>query len=223
MPPIRQQRSGKYSLRDPSVERRRVPRGAGLLPGADGLAALSVSDGPLPTGDRTGNQTGDRPGTRVGEQTGEAAPPTRVSIRVRYAETDQMGVGYHGAYLPWLEVARTSWLREHALPYRELEATGIHLPVVEVQCRYRQPVRYDDDLIVEASAHGYRRSGIGFEYRVLRARDGALVATAATRHAAVGPGGRARRLPEAVRKALTASREGRAGLRHGQPPAGSKA
>ncbi len=118
-----------------------------------------------------------------------------------------MGVGYHGAYLPWLEVARTSWLQKHALPYRELEAAGVHLPVIEVRCRYLRPVHYDDDLIVEATAHRYRRSGIGFEYRVLRARDGVLVATATTRHAAVGPGGRARRLPEAVRNALTAGGE----------------
>ncbi len=116
-----------------------------------------------------------------------------------------MGVGYHGAYLPWLEVARTRWLREHAVSYRELEAGGVHLPVIEVRCRYLRPVRYDDHLIVEATARGYRRSGIAFEYRVLREADGALMATAATRHAAVGPGGRARRLPEAVRNALLGS------------------
>ena len=135
----------------------------------------------------------------------QAASPTRVSIRVRYAETDQMGVGYHGAYLPWLEVARTRWLEEHAVSYRELEAGGVHLPVIEVRCRYLRPVSYDDHLIVEATAHGYRRSGIAFEYRVLREPDGALVATAATRHAAVGPEGRARRLPEAIRNALPES------------------
>lgn len=134
-----------------------------------------------------------------------AASPTRVSIRVRYAETDQMGVGYHGAYLPWLEVARTRWLQEHAVSYRELEAGGVHLPVVEVQCNYRQPVHYDDHLIVEAAAHGYRRSGIAFEYRVVRPADGKLVATAETRHAAVGPDGRPRRLPAPVRDALERS------------------
>ena len=116
-----------------------------------------------------------------------------------------MGVGYHGAYLPWLEVARTRWLQEHALSYRELEAGGIHLPVIEVRCRYRQPVRYDDHLIVEATAHGYRRSGIGFEYRVVRPADGKLIATAETRHAAVGPDGRPRRLPVPVRDALERS------------------
>ena len=133
------------------------------------------------------------------------ASPTRVSIRVRYAETDQMGVGYHGAYLPWLEVARTRWLQEHAVSYRQLEAGGVHLPVIEVRCRYRQPVHYDDHLIVEAAAHRYRRSGIAFEYRVVRPADGTLVAIAETRHAAVGPDGRPRRLPVPVRDALERS------------------
>lgn len=113
-----------------------------------------------------------------------------------------MGVGYHGAYLPWLEVARTRWLHRHALPYRELEAGGIHLPVIEVRCRYLQPVHYDDELVVEVIAQRYRRSGIGFAYRLLRPADSALVATAETRHAAVGSDGRVRRLPEAIRDAL---------------------
>ena len=116
-----------------------------------------------------------------------------------------MGVGYHGAYLPWLEVARTRWLETHAVSYRELEAGGVHLPVIEVRCRYRQPARYDDELVVEATACRYRRSGIGFEYRVLRPADGKLVATAETRHAAVGPDGRPRRLPAPVRDALERS------------------
>lgn len=125
-----------------------------------------------------------------------------------------MGVGYHGAYLPWLELARTTWLREHALPYRELEADGFHLPVIEVTCRYLQPVQYDDELVVEASAHPYRRSGIGFVYRIRRPSDATLIATAETRHATVGRNGRARRLPEAVRQALARS----AGVAGGADP-----
>ncbi|MDE2712507.1 MAG: acyl-CoA thioesterase [Acidobacteria bacterium] len=143
--------------------------------------------------------------TDCADGTAPSAAPTRVSIRVRYAETDQMGVGYHGAYLPWLEVARTRWLHEHAVSYRELEAGGVHLPVIEVRCRYLQPTHYDDELMVEAAAYRYRRSGIGFEYRVVRPADGKLVATAETRHAAVGPDGRPRRLPIALRDALERS------------------
>ncbi len=124
---------------------------------------------------------------------------------MRYAETDAMGVGYHGAYLPWLELARTQWLREHALSYRDLEASGTHLPVVELACRYRAPTRYDDDLVVEAQARPHRRRGIAFSYRVVRPVDGALVATAETRHAAVDGAGRLRALPRLVREALEQS------------------
>lgn len=123
-------------------------------------------------------------------------------MRVRYAETDAMGVAYHGAYLPWLELARTGWLREYALSYRELEASGIHLPVVEVRCRYLVPCRYDDQLEVEAVAGRHRRSGIAFTYRILRVCDDRLIATAATRHAAVGRTGRLRPLPEPILGAL---------------------
>ena len=116
-----------------------------------------------------------------------------------------MGVGYHGAYFPWLEVARTTWLREHALPYRELEAGGLYFPVIEVRCHYLQPVRYDDELIVEVVARQHRRLGVAFVYRILRPADGMLVATAETRHATVGRDGRVRRLPEPVSKALVAA------------------
>ena len=127
---------------------------------------------------------------------------TIARVRVRYAETDAMGVAYHGAYLPWLELARTGWLREHALSYRELEASGIHLPVVELTCRYRAPCRYDDELRVEAVARPHRRSGIAFSYRIVRKRDDRLIATAATRHAAVERSGRIRPLPEPILGAL---------------------
>ncbi len=129
-------------------------------------------------------------------------PGTAVVLRVRYAETDQMGVGYHGAFLPWLEVARTAWLREHALPYRDLEAAGVHLPVVELSCRYRRPVRYDDELRIEAEARPWGRSGIRFRYRVTRPADGTLTATAETRHATIRRDGSVRRLPAAVRHGL---------------------
>ena len=113
-----------------------------------------------------------------------------------------MGVGYHGAFLPWLEVARTAWLRRRAVSYRTIEAGGVHLPVVEVTCRYLRPVRYDEELRIEAVARRHRRAGILFSYRVLRSGDGELVATAETRHAAVGSDRRPRRLPEAVSRAL---------------------
>ena len=70
----------------------------------------------------------------------------RTRVRVRYAETDMMGIVYHGNYLPWFEVGRTTLLKECGLPYRELEAQGYHLPVIELGVKYARPALYDDVL-----------------------------------------------------------------------------
>ena len=74
----------------------------------------------------------------------------RSQIEVRYAETDMMGVVYHGSYVPWLEVARTAMLAAEGIPYRELEADGYFLPVIEVNLRYLRPARYADVVAVHA-------------------------------------------------------------------------
>ena len=73
---------------------------------------------------------------------------SRAEVSVRYAETDMMGVVYHGSYLPWLEIGRTTLLKEHGLPYRQLETEGFFLPVLEVGLRYLKPARYDDTVAV---------------------------------------------------------------------------
>ncbi len=79
--------------------------------------------------------------------------PTRTSrVRVRYAETDRMGVVYYANYLVWFEVGRTEWLRETGWTYREMEQEGIALPVIEAHCEYRQPARYDDDIEIRTRA-----------------------------------------------------------------------
>ena len=69
---------------------------------------------------------------------------SETTVRVRYAETDQMGVVYHSNYIIWLEVGRVELLRQLGFSYQEMEAEGLHLPVVEVKCRYKHPARYDD-------------------------------------------------------------------------------
>jgi len=74
----------------------------------------------------------------------------RSQIEVRYAETDMMGVVYHGSYLPWLEVARTAMLAAEGIPYRELEAAGFFLPVIEVNMRYLKPAKYPDAVMITA-------------------------------------------------------------------------
>ena len=103
-----------------------------------------------------------------------------VTLRVNYSETDQMGVVYHANYLIWLDRARTEWLRERGLTYRELELQGFYLAVSEVKVRYRAPARYDDLVQVRCWVRdvGSRRATFG--YVVTRAGAGELLATAET-------------------------------------------
>ena len=76
----------------------------------------------------------------------------RARVRVRYADTDQMGVTYHANYLVWFEVGRTDWLRESGWTYRDMEDAGVSLPVIEVFCQYHQPARYDDEIEIRTRA-----------------------------------------------------------------------
>jgi acyl-CoA thioester hydrolase len=123
-------------------------------------------------------------------------------LRVRYAETDQMGVVYHANYLVWFEVGRTDLLRAQGWTYRAMEASGVRLPVIEVQCEYRRPARYDDD--VEVRTTGRLLSGVRLEftYEVVLVQDGTTAAVGLTRHAALTPDGRPCRLPDRIREAF---------------------
>jgi acyl-CoA thioester hydrolase len=129
-------------------------------------------------------------------------PSSRSRIRVRYAETDQMGVVYYANYLVWFEVGRTDWLREHGWSYREMEAGGFSLPVIEVQCTYRESARYDDDLEVRTNGSAVSPVRVQFTYEVLRMSDGAVLATGLTVHATLDRNGRPRRLPDRIRALL---------------------
>lgn len=119
-------------------------------------------------------------------------------VRVRYAETDQMGVVYYANYLVWFEVARTDLLRSLGWSYREMEAAGVSLPVIEAHCDYRRPARYDDAL--EIHAHGRLMSPVRMEfvYQVRQQADASVVASGYTRHAAIGTDGRPCRLPSRI-------------------------
>ena len=79
-----------------------------------------------------------------------------VQVRVRYSETDQMGVVYHGSYVPYFEIGRVEWLRNKGVSYKELEESGIALPIVSMHLNYKKPARYDDLLIIKTrlSKHG---------------------------------------------------------------------
>src|SRR6187402_2841716 len=104
-------------------------------------------------------------------------PASHTTIRVRYAETDQMGVVYYANYFVWFEVARTDLLRTLGWTYREMEASGVMLPVIEASCQYKQPARYDDEL--EIRTRGVMRSParLQFSYEVWRVADDVLAAS----------------------------------------------
>jgi acyl-CoA thioester hydrolase len=123
-------------------------------------------------------------------------------LRVRYAETDQMGVAWHGGYFAWFEVGRTDLLRERGLTYRELEARNLRLPVIEAQARYLRPALYDDVLEVKTRLRQVSGVRISFDYAVHREGEGEPLATGSTTHAAVDAQGRPRRLPAELRDRL---------------------
>lgn len=125
--------------------------------------------------------------------------PTTSRVRVRYAETDQMGVVYHANYFVWFEVARTDLLREAGWTYREMEADGYALPVLEAHCEYKQPAKYDDDLEVRTKGALLSPVRVEFTYDVVRPADSATLATGRTVHAALDRTGKPCRLPERVR------------------------
>lgn len=101
--------------------------------------------------------------------------------RVRYADTDQMGIVYHGRYFEWFEAARTELIREKGMAYRAMEESGVSLPVVEVGCRYRRSVAYDEWIGIETRLSEVTRSRLRLEYRVV-GEDGTLRAEGFTEH-----------------------------------------
>lgn len=130
-------------------------------------------------------------------------PPVRQTrLRVRYAETDQMGVVYYANYLVWFEIGRTEWLRATGWSYREMEADGFRLPVIEAHCEYRQSAGYDDELEVRTGATLLSPVRVRFDYQVVRSGGTAPVAVGHTTHAALDRRGRPCRLPERVRTLL---------------------
>jgi acyl-CoA thioester hydrolase len=125
----------------------------------------------------------------------------RSRVRVRYAETDCMGVVYYANYLVWFEIGRTGWFRALGESYRDMEAAGVQLPVIEAHCEYRRPAKYDDDLEIRTQATLLSPIRIRFDYEVVRGTDETLV-TGHTVHAGVDPQGRPCRLPAHVRDIL---------------------
>ncbi|MDO8539153.1 MAG: thioesterase family protein [Opitutaceae bacterium] len=118
---------------------------------------------------------------------------SRVEVTVRYAETDMMGVVYHGNYLPWFEVGRTTLLKEMGLPYRKLEEQGFRLPVLEVAVKYFRPAVYDDTVTIITTLREKPLLRIRLEYEVRRGEE--LLVTGHTVHAFIDRQGKPVRPP----------------------------
>ena len=127
---------------------------------------------------------------------------TTIECTVRYAETDQMGLAYHANYLVWCDMARTAHLRARGVSYRELEAGGLLLAVVEAQLRYRSPARYDDRLRIRCWVRALATRRVEFGYAMEQAASGQMVATARTALIALDSHYALTRIPEDVRATL---------------------
>jgi acyl-CoA thioester hydrolase len=125
------------------------------------------------------------------------------TIRVRYAETDQMGVVYHANYLVWFEVGRVELMRALGVEYKAMEIEDdCHIVVVDAHCRYLRPARYDELLTIRTRISESRNRTVKFAYELLRQGDGLLLATGETTHVICGANGRPKLLPPKYRTAL---------------------
>ena len=121
-------------------------------------------------------------------------------VRVRYAETDKMGIVYYAHYLVWFEVGRTDWLRQSGSTYRTMEDDGLALPVIEAHCEYKTGAKYDDELEIRTTARLMSPVRLAFDYTIIRQTDGQPVASGHTVHASVDRNGRPTRLPARVKE-----------------------
>ncbi len=126
-----------------------------------------------------------------------------VDIRVRYAETDQMGVAYYANYLVWFEVGRSEFCRERGFRYADLEALGYKLVVSDVHCRYRNSARYDETVVVRTCLKGANKRMVTFGYQVLRKDKAEVIAEGETRHICVDSNGKTKSLSERFLVCLT--------------------
>jgi acyl-CoA thioester hydrolase len=128
------------------------------------------------------------------------------SLRVRYAETDRMGVVYHGHYIVWFEIGRTEYCRAAGMPYRVMEDSGLLILVTGVECKYRRSARYDDAVRVKSRMTELGSRGLSFRYEVVD-EEGRLLAEGTTRHVFADVSGKPRRAPAGIVETLQRFRE----------------
>ncbi len=127
------------------------------------------------------------------------------TVRVRYAETDRMGVVYHANYLVWFEIGRTEFCRARGFAYLDMEENDhAFLVVAESYCRYKAPAHYDDELIIRTRITELRRRSVRFGYQITRLADGLIIAEGETGHVVTDNNGRVISMPETYRAALSA-------------------
>jgi acyl-CoA thioester hydrolase len=127
-------------------------------------------------------------------------------LRVRYAETDQMGVVYHSNHFIWFEVGRVEFLRQLGFSYRDMEREdNCHLAVVDARCRYKAPASYDEEILVRTHIKNVRDSVVHFGYELLRASDGQLLAEGETTHIAIDAQMKITTFPQKYMNALRAA------------------
>ncbi|HYI97307.1 MAG TPA: thioesterase family protein [Bryobacteraceae bacterium] len=127
---------------------------------------------------------------------------TEIQFRVRYAETDQMGVVYHANYLVWMEMGRVEMCRSLGVSYRDMEAEGVLLIVAEANCRYMAPARYDDEVSVMTKVKRSTTRLLEFEYAISSVESGRKLAVGVTTHIFCNRELRPSRLPERYRNAF---------------------
>jgi acyl-CoA thioester hydrolase len=128
---------------------------------------------------------------------------TCTQLRVRYAETDQMGVVYHANYIVWMEIGRVEYFRAHGIRYRDMERDeGIRLVVVEAHCRYHSPARYDEEVTIRTWVEEANPRMIAFGYEMTDAATGCHLATGQTKHVFCGPDQKPKKLDEKFRTAF---------------------
>lgn len=123
-------------------------------------------------------------------------------VRVRFCETDLMGIVHHGSYAAYLEVGRVEWLRRRGVAYGEWASRGLHLAVAEMNLRYRTPARFDDELDVDTALGLIRAASLRFDYRLVRVGDAALVAEGSTLLVCVNRAGSLTRMSPEVAEVL---------------------
>ena len=125
-------------------------------------------------------------------------------VRVRYSETDKMGVVYHANYLVWFEIGRTEFCRARGFSYRDMEENDdSFLVVVESYCRYKSPAYYDDELLVRTHITELRRRSLRFGYQLVRLSDGQIIAEGETGHVVTDKSGRVRSFPPGYNQLLS--------------------